>query len=188
MKRKALIILFAVVFGFVAGQAQQIAVTQDGTRVVLYNNGTWRYLDRGNPGLPSERPSDGKAQIYFDRKADGNKAIITIRDDISFYIEYGRLKDFKVLNRHFGPNGVPDDYLIEYEFNSDQVKKIGPYKIEYRTFEDDVTSVGGYRIDYEAFDKRIRQIGDTRIKYNFFNNRIEKIEPGRNPNLTIELY
>ena len=181
---KLLIILLLPLFCAQAN-AQQTAYTRDGTKVFLYDDGTWEYA----------HPTDNLGDIEINESGSGMSAKIIINDDLLFSIHNGMLDNFEVLRR----NGVRlydnmsgklrkiGPYDLEYEFSTDRLKQVGPHRIEYDFSSGRIIRIGNYRIEYDFRTNKISRVGDTLFEYSFFNGKLTDIK-GHTPGVRITIF
>lgn len=158
-------------------KAQIRAVTDDGTPVLLYPDGTWQY-DRGERGFDRGRDS----RRGLERGHVSNSMEISFNNEIVFVLKGGRLHDFLILDRYDvvysrsrGVHLLPYDWQLDRELGSGRVSQIGPYRIEYEPFSDRITKVGKYRVEYETFEDTVKRIGGLSIEYDFFSGKLKRI-------------
>lgn len=161
--------------------AQQYAFTEDGRRVVLYEDGSWEYLEI------QEDHSQSDEEI-------GKKARINIGRDITIFLDNGRLADFSVNSP--GPRLYDNmtgklkrigNYEIEYDFHTDRVKRIGGYTIEYDFHTKRVKKIGNYPVEYDFHTEKISRVGNTRFEYSFFHGKLTNVL-GETPGVRVTLY
>lgn len=203
MCTKRLIPLLSVLFFLLSASmsAQQHAVTNDGEVVILYNDGTWQYLNREgshNPAYPSSKPHRrGNHSFGYSSHGapDGTVAEIIINDEISFTINNGELVDFRlfsydnytIYDDFSGQIKRIGDFEVEYESFSNKIRRLGPYRIEYELSSGRVKRIGNYPIEYELLSSKISRVGNTRFSYGLLNGRLSEVR-GETPRVKIYLH
>lgn len=198
--------------GGVTASAQIRATTEYGDRVILYPDGTWRYIGQYDDGI-NNGYGWGDDQVNIDAGASGKRFAVVLDDhQLFFVIDNGQLEDIYIYDRRGGLvytyregiKRVPYNwtiqydtgfeqrlrklgpYTFEYNWHSGKLERLGEYEIEYRFHDDRVEQIGNYSIDYDFRTGRVSEVGNIRIEYEFMTNGIRGIS-GREPSLQLYL-
>lgn len=191
MKKIILTTFMLCGLSFAHADAQQLAVTDNGRRVILYEDGTWEYY-RERPWR-DDRFSQRDFSIHIDPTGSGYNTVITVDNEVTFELEKGFLRDYSVLRggrRSYDHHGRVDRigaYRIEYDFSTGRVTRVGRYVIEYDFISERVKRIGSHPIEYDFMTERVARIGNTRLRYSIFNEKVPEVV-GETRGLRIHIY
>lgn len=198
--------LFVTLLGISTHQAeaQIVAVTSNGDRVLLFPNGTWRYDDERGPLDPFPQDPWERSpytEVLVRSTAQGENAVITLQDGLVLTIEKGQIVDYSYYRPYSWGNRDErswDDYhkrydrigqhRIEYDFITGKIERIGPHKIKYDFFTEGVSQIDNLRIEYDRNTLKMNSIGSTRLIYDVWHRRLEEVKAGKDQGIRIILY